>query len=256
MVRRGATVLLSLTIGLVGLVFVHRHQQLVSASSRAQDRIASLERSLSSERNARNVAEAAAARCAAAVKTTTAAAPPPPPPLPEQADCDCEQQTNKASTLLSPPPPTPVATPPRVIFSDSLTIDMVREAARIEMREALLRASRAGSATEAVAAATAVSAQGATAAPGDAELEAARFLLREAIATENPGWCHCPPAPNVTRLCAALSPPTLGACELRVASARSEADSLRSALLEANSRALEASERAAEDILVKKATRT
>ena len=51
---------------------------------------------------------------------------------------------------------------------------------------------------------------------------------------------------------AALSPPTLGACELRVASARSEADSLRSALLEANSRALEASERAAEDILVKK----
>ena len=153
MVRRGAAVLLALTIGLIFLVFVHRHQQLVSASSRAQDRINSLERSLSSERNARTVAEAAAARCAAAVKTT-AAATPPPPPLPKQSDCDCEQQTKaKASILLSPPPPTPVATsPPRAIFTDSLTIDMVREAARMEMREALLRASRAGSATEAMAA--------------------------------------------------------------------------------------------------------
>ena len=102
----------------------------------------------------------------------------------------------------------------------------IREAARIEVRKALLDA--AGEGRIAVDMST-------------AGIEAARFAMHEALAAEEPGWCSCPPPPNVTRLCAALSPPP-STCELRATSARAEADAMRQALLEANVRATEASE--------------
>ena len=71
------------------------------------------------------------------------------------------------------------------------------------------------------------------------ELEHARFELREALASEDPGWCSCPPPPNITRLCMALVP-TLS----EASTAPAELESLRAAVLEANARAADANERA------------
>ena len=110
----------------------------------------------------------------------------------------------------------------------------IREAARFEMRKALLHASQAGDGAGSIA--LDMSTVG---------LEAARFTMQEALAAEEPGWCNCPPPPNVTRLCAALNP-SPSTCELRATSARAEADAMRQAVLHANMRSTEASEKLVE----------
>ena len=271
--RTSAIVLFACALGLLGLVFAQRHRQLSVAAASAQERIASLEHALSVERSARSLAEAKAARAASTLASAAAAAVPELTPAPssspsnEVAACHCEeeQRLRRPRDQIEPPPPPPpllVSPPPaaaptlpprvQIIFSDAVPLETVRAAARTEMREAILRASHAASAAEAAAAAEGVTSRGGSdsGSIGEQELEAARFMLREALAEENPGWCHCPPPPNITRLCAAVSSPTIGTCDLRVASVRAEADSLRSALLEANSRAQDAQERAAEATLL------
>jgi len=109
----------------------------------------------------------------------------------------------------------------------------LRDAARVEVRLALLEATRAG-------AAPALSNQ-----QHSSDLVAlARFELREALAAEDSGWCNCPTL-NITQLCRALGTPR-DSWEREAARSRDEADGLRLALLEANARAQEASERAIE----------
>jgi hypothetical protein len=118
-----------------------------------------------------------------------------------------------------------------------LPLEVVQGAARAAMREQLLEAALAGGATSMLAGMTDAQRQADRA-------EWARFELREALAAENPGWCACPPAPNVTQLCRALMAPVDGSWEREAARARTEVDALRLAVLEANARAQEASERA------------
>ena len=118
-----------------------------------------------------------------------------------------------------------------------MPLEVVQGAARAAMREQLLEAALAGGATSMQAGMTDAQRQADRA-------EWARFELREALAAENPGWCACPPAPNVTQLCRALMAPVDGSWEREAARARTEVDALRLAVLEANARAQEASERA------------
>lgn len=86
---------------------------------------------------------------------------------------------------------------------------------------------------------------GDTSAATSSEREAARAALREALAAEVPGWCGCPPLPNITLLCQAAVHAG-GGCVRAAASARAEADALRQAVLEANARAQQASDAAVE----------
>ena len=117
--------------------------------------------------------------------------------------------------------------------------DALRAAARAEVRDALLQASRAA-AGPAAGEHERLSAQG----------ELAAVELREAAAAEDPGWCRCPALPNITRLCQALAPPLAGGARAEAARARAEVDALRGALTEANLRAQEAEERALEHALL------
>jgi hypothetical protein len=135
-------------------------------------------------------------------------------------------------------PPAPAAELERVRAApptadrDALTM-ATAAAARAEARAALLAAARGGGPGEDAAPVTAVEALG-----------AARTVLREALAAEEPGWCACPPLPNVTQLCRAAGQ-SGGSCA-EAASVRAEVDALRLALLEANARAQQASEAAVE----------
>ena len=111
--------------------------------------------------------------------------------------------------------------------------------ARAEVRDALLAMSQ-----------TLVADGASPASNGSAasEFTVARFVLHEALGAEEPSWCSCPPAPDLTKLCSALQGRVASSRggEHVAASASVEADALRRSLLEANARAQEASERAIE----------
>ena len=136
-----------------------------------------------------------------------------------QAEREARQRACSETGAVTAPPT--VAAPP---------LAAVREAARAAMRDALRQASKfaATQLPESHFEATADKA------------EHAQFLLREALAVEDAGWCSCPPPPNVTRLCRALAP-SGGTWEREAASARAEVEILRYAVLEANARAADCS---------------
>ena len=163
------------------------HRQLAFAASRAQERLAAVERGLKAEREARLRAESRL----------------------------CPDATNLQQQPQTPPPST----------------EAIRQEARNAMRKLLLQVAQDGTSVL-----TAEEAE-------DNQVEWARFELREALAAEDPGWCSCPPPPNITKLCRALLPHT-DRWELEAVRAQAEANSLRRAILEANARAQEASERA------------
>ena len=116
----------------------------------------------------------------------------------------------------------------------AMTQDAIRAAARAEVREILLHAARTAAGPPA----------------GEPERlsslgELARWEYAEAQAEEDPGWCRCPRAPNITALCRALGPAPVG-WEAEALRCRGDVASCRSAVAEANLHAQEADERAAE----------
>ena len=223
----------TLVLGVLAMFVDQRHRQLVVAAAAAHERANGLDKLLQAVR-ARSQASLAEARrmCTAGAGAAAAASASPPP--------------SDASVL---------------------TLDAIREVAQYEMRQALLHASTqeggiaaAVAAAEAEAAAAAAAggvgaAQSATGRARASELNLARVALGEALAAEQPGWCRCPPPPNLTEVCASLlmAPSSMAdadggdgrttavTCEQRVLRARSEVDALRSAVLEANARSQEAS---------------
>lgn len=196
-------------LGLSCIIATSYHRQLALAAERASERVHYLERELAIEREARSRERRSCAHSAASVVP-----PPPPPPHPPQ--------------LNSPPPPLPSPSPPT-----TPPLELVREAARMAMREQLLEAARSGLSP------LSTSHAGMRAAD---MIEWARFEVHEALAAEDPGWCRCPPPPNVTQLCRALYAPAEGSWEREAARARAEVESLRLSLLEASARAQEANE--------------
>jgi len=208
-------------VGLFFTIVGSHNRQLALAAARATERVTYLEQQLTTEREARDRERRSCTDAAASLSKSSSPPPPPsasPPPHP------------------FPPPPTPPPPPPPPPPSP-LPLEVVQGAARAAMREQLLEAALAGGATSMLAGMTDAQRQADRA-------EWARFELREALAAENPGWCACPPAPNVTQLCRALMAPVDGSWEREAARARAEVDALRLAVLEANARAQEASERA------------
>ena len=177
------------------------HRQLAVAATRASDRVNHLEQLLKSERDARRRDQQLCADQAA----EAARRPPPPPPRPPP----------------KPPPPPPPPPPPA-----PTPIELVQEAARMAMRQELAEAARHGLTIPSLDAAQ----------QQDAKLEWAHFELREALAADDPGWCRCPPPPNVTKLCHALGILTADG------TMSSEVNALRSAVMEANARVQEAND--------------
>lgn len=205
-------VFLVLVLSVTNLSANHRHNQLVLASAKAQERILYLERKLlQAERDAHKAHEPCAPCAPAALTGVT---------------------IEGASQRSIPPPPSPAPA------SDaSVSLDAVREAARAEMRATLLQASAAG--PQALSETTASSTP--------AELTAwARFALDEALAADEPGWCRCPPPPNVTQLCRTVFGPPASGWEVEAGRARAEADALREAVLAANAHVQEMHERLVE----------
>ena len=212
---------LCLTLGVIGIIGDQRYRNLSQALKHAQEKIADLDHALEYSRKRADTLnkklkqsqqelnalvhenkkkeESVDTITAAAMQATQIA----PPSCPKPSPC---------------PPPPPCKLPPQ-------TAEIQPSAsARAEARAALAAAARDG----------ATAADGASAAAA-AELEGARFLLREALATEEQSWCSCPPLPNVTLLCAGA---------LRAGAAADEVESLRRAVVQANARAQQASEQA------------
>lgn len=224
-------------LGVVGMYGFQAHRQMQLALTRTQDKLALAERTLAQERLARSSVEER-------LRVATLGCP-----------------ANGGGRLSKHAHEMPTASR---LDAESATssLERIRSVALREMREALLQASKAAAGAIAVgmpmtAAAVMDAAvppsSGAPIAAEAAELEAAQYALREALAAEAPGWCSCPPPPNMTLLCSALAPPQVGECEQRVASARAEAQALRSALLEANARVNEVTDSRIEEA-VKRAT--
>ena len=207
------------------------NRQLALAAARATERVTYLEQQLATEREARDRERRSCTDAAASLSKSSSPPPPPPPPPPPQSAPPPPPPSPPPPTPLPPPPPPPPPPP------SPFPLEVVQGAARAAMREQLLEAALAGGATSMQAGMTDAQRQADRA-------EWARFELREALAAENPGWCACPPAPNVTQLCRALMAPVDGSWEREAARARAEVDALRLAVLEANARAQEASERA------------
>lgn len=211
-------------LGVLGMYSFQKYRQLQLVLTRTQDRLSFIERTFGQERDARSSAEARLRVC-----------------LTDGSIHD--SSPSAASKHIRRTPPTANSE------SGATSLAHIRDVARTEMREALLRASHAAAGalgTPTSATAVVDASAPALSEAAEATLEAARFSLREALAAEAPGWCSCPPPPNITLLCSALAPPVVSACEHRVSSARAEIELLRSALLEANARANEANDRAIE----------
>ncbi len=200
-----STVGLLCATGAIMLLAANSQRQMSTAAARAQKRVQALERSLEAQH--RIVAQLRAA---------------------------CAEGSSAAAPTASVPSPSVERRQPPAA-AGTLTLAEVRAAARAEVREALANASRA-------LASAANRPPIGEAERLDAAIELARFEVREAVAAEDPGWCVCPPPPNVTQLCLALAPPAAG-WEAEARRARAEADSLRLAVLDANARAQGASER-------------